>query len=100
MHGKIILTSSYELKIIESSIFDEMLNGIHIHVLLEDHVCPDEKNLYKIFSKNEHPSIKCIFIQRGLMSEMKILDIVLRQNKLEGFQFFCPVCPIGTAQQF
>ena len=100
MEGKIFISSSYELKRVESIIFDEMYKGTHIHVLTEDHVCKDENNYFNMLTTNRHPSIKSIFVQRDLMWEMKILDEVLKKNKLEGLSFFCPACPIGTAQQF
>ena len=91
-----MLTSSYELKLIEGVIFDVLADGIHLHILLEEHVC-QEDNLFKIVSENSHPSIKTILVRRELMWEIKILDSVLKMNKLEGFTFYCPAC---TAQQF
>ena len=97
MEAKIVISSSYELKLVEPTIFDEMYKGTHIHVITQQHVCRDDGNYFQMFSNNQHPCIKCIIIQTDLMSELEILDEVLKQNKLEGFNFCCPSCPIGTA---
>ena len=92
MEGKIILSSSHDLAVIENIIIDEMNSGAHIHITSNDHECEDHGR-YTLFMSNRHPTIKSIIVEKNIMQEMKILDIVLRQNNLEGLHFWCPCCP-------
>ena len=92
---KIIISSTFDLKEIESEIFNTLDDGCYIHIILEHHQCYGPSDTYAIITGNNHPSIKCLLITNNMMSEMKILDAVLRSNNYEGFAYVCPNCHMG-----
>ena len=96
MQGKkIVICSTFDLKDIESEIFNTLEDGCCIHVILENHQCHGPCDTYDIFTGNTHPTIKCLLVHNNMMPEMKTLDAVLRSNNIEGFSFVCPNCYIG-----
>ena len=99
--GKVIITSSQQLKNFEENIFNAVMeDGYHVHIMLIGHQCHDEKGNYETFSNNLHPSIKSIYVPRSLIQEMRAVDYVLRSNGHKGLDFFCPACPVGTPLTF
>ena len=99
--GKVILSSSKHLKKFEGELFDAVMEyGYHVHIILIGHQCHDEKGYYDMFSTNLHPTIKCIYIPRSLIHDVRAINVVLRSNGHEGLEFFCPACPVGTPPDF
>jgi len=99
--GKVILTSSQQLKIFEENIYTAVVEyGYHVHIIHIGHQCQDEKGYYETFSNNLHPSIKCIYIPRSLIKEVRVIDAILRSNGHEGLELFCAACPVGTPPDF
>lgn len=99
--GKLIISSSKHLKKFEGELFDAVMEyGYHVHIILIGHQCHDEKGYYDMFSTNLHPTIKCIYIPRSLIHDVRAINVVLRSNGHEGLEFFCPACPVGTPPDF
>ena len=86
--GKLIISSSKHLKKFEGELFDAVMEyGYHVHIILIGHQCHDEKGYYDMFSTNLHPTIKCIYIPRSLIHDVRAINVVLRSNGHEGLEF-------------
>ena len=97
MNCKLTITSSGQLKKVESIIFDTVFNeDIKVHILNLGHCC-DSSQDFNTFIENEHPHRKCINVAPQMMEEFIGLNVVLRTNSRKEFHFYCPICDLVTS---
>ena len=96
MNGPITIQSNNELEDFESLIFEAVVQeDLKIHILCLGHACTTDP-IFKQFTENKHPFIRCIMISAEMIEEFMAMHVILKRNCGKGIYNFCPSCGIKT----